>query len=133
MTKKRQLALQRYIDGLKSGFGIDSWTIAVSDESPEDSDAAACVGIDFGRKSAVMGFRADFFEQDPRYQRHVLVHELVHLIHAEEESLIFEILPNHMRPHAGDLFIDVFRQTHEYAIDHLATLVAQFIEPPEFS
>lgn len=130
MNATEHRRLEAYLHDLASRLKITQWTVELDKDvlDPED-DALATIERPFGRKMAYVTVREDFFEATPEHQRHVALHEMLHLLHGESEQLVFESI--HDFSGIGAAFAAAYRLLHEYDIDHLTGLLAETMPLPE--
>jgi hypothetical protein len=132
MTKRQQKAVQRYVDSLLPKLGLTDWCVDVVQDAGEDQaeGALAVCHKHHARRDALIWFREDFCGLVPDFQRRVIVHELLHVVHAPEEQYVFTTLADHLPPKKHALISDTFRLLHEYAVDSLAVAIAPLFPLP---
>ena len=130
MTDKQRKSLMKYLAGLAKQMRLSEWDIFLTADPCEDEHAAtvSCVP---GRKIAHISVSADWFDTEPSKQRHVLVHELIHILADPEFQLIEETLPTMVGSVGYFPFEKAFRNLHEHSVDALASVLAQHFPLPE--
>ena len=131
MTDKQRKGLLRYLAMLARNMGLRDWTLYLRPEPCEDSSHAATVSCVPGRKIANIQVAADWFEQDAAAQRHVLVHELLHVHVDQEFQLIEDALPPLVGQTAYHTFERAYRNLHEHGVDAIASVLAPHFPLPE--
>lgn len=130
MTDKQRKGLLRYIGMLARNMNLADWQIYLSPEPCSNPALAASVSCTPGRKIAHINLAANWFEQDHVSQRHVLVHELLH-IHADQEfQLIEDTLPTLIGSTAYHAFEKAYRNLHEHGVDAIASALAPHFPVP---
>lgn len=131
MTNSQMRSLGRYVSDIAQMLGLDDWKITVHAEEPGDaidgSDAIASVSCTYGRKIASLRLGKDFLNSPPEEQRHVLVHELIHVHMWGVLALVRTTLPKMLGESAYDVLLTALTQQDEHATDALATAVAPML------
>jgi hypothetical protein len=80
MTDPRRQAYLPYVRQLADMMGLKDWVIEIDDDPPFNAGAIATARICEGRKNLILDLSSSFLEKedDRPYQRHTIVHELVH-------------------------------------------------------
>lgn len=130
MTDKQRKGLLRYIGMLARNMNLADWQIYLRPEPTEDSNHAATVSCVPGRKIAHIQLAADWFEQDHASQRHVLVHELLHIHLDQEFQLIEDVVPELIGAAAYLTFEKAYRNLHEHGVDAIASALAPHFPVP---
>jgi hypothetical protein len=80
MTDPRRQAYLPYVRHLADLMGLKDWVISIDDDPPFNNGAIATARICEGRKNLILDLSSTFLEKedDREYQRHTIVHELVH-------------------------------------------------------
>ena len=121
----------KYLGALAKQMRLSEWDIFLRAEPCEDSSHAATVSCVPGRKIANIQLSADWFETEPEAQRHVLVHELIHIHSDHEFQLIEDTLPGQLGSSAYFTFEKAYRNLHEHSVDALASILAPHFPLPE--
>lgn len=87
MNDPDRAELERYVRWMADELGLRDWTLILSHDPPKDEDAGGEIEPRYARKVATVKVAKDFRELTPEYQRHVIVHELLHL-HVEGAAVI---------------------------------------------
>ena len=133
MTKRQYNGLQRYIDRLRPMLGLTDYEVVLKEDPPENA------GNDADHKSipachtSVFRVSPRFFTFDPEYQREIIVHELLHCVHNQPQDQIRHVLPEYLDGNAGNVFVDLWFQSHEYAIDKLYVAISGFFPLPRLA
>lgn len=129
LTDERLRRAAAYFDTLRLALNLAQWTIVVSDEAPQDDDAAASIAPLGTRHFASVRLSAAYHEASPELQRHYAVHELLHCVLdgldgavTDMENAIEETSWRHLRT--------MYMRQAELAIDDLACLLAPFMPLP---
>lgn len=133
MTKRRQRALQRYVDSIRPMLGLSDWEVVVKSEPPDDPSHDASHQSVYGCKLSLLRVSDQFWAYKPDQQREVVVHELLHAVFAAPQDQVRNILPTHLRGRGGVVFRDMWFQAQEYAIDQLAVAIGRHFPLPELS
>ena len=73
-----------------------------------------------------------FFVSGPEFQRHVVIHELLHVLEKPADKLIDNLLCcGSISQAAGDIWCSGYNQTREQFIDTVAALLAPRFPLPE--
>lgn len=119
----RQAYWLAYALALAAPLKILDWRISVLEEVTEAGNAAH-VEIIYGRKIANISLAEDFDNFVPEEQRHMIVHELVH-VHAQPVGSIFQRLTE-SRTEGWLQLVNTF---HTEAVEHLVDVMASIIAP----
>ena len=130
MTNKQRVSIRNYIAFLASHLGLNDWSIRLMPQVCENPNHAATVVCTPGRKIAQVTLAEDWLEQTPEEQRHVLIHELIH-VHADHEfQYIEDTLPTLIGSVAYLPFEKAYRDLHEHAVDALASAMEDHFPVP---
>lgn len=124
LNVKQRKALMAYLGYLAPRLGLSAWDIFLRPEPCENPEHAATVSCIPGRKIANIQVAVDFFDTEPEKQRHVLVHELIHIHVDQEFQLIEDTLPGMIGSVAYHPFQAAFRSLHEHGVDAMASVLA---------
>jgi hypothetical protein len=130
LTDKQRKSLLRYLGGITAYLGLTEWEVRLADEPCEDPSHAATVQCVPGRKIATIQLAADWFTQSPAQQRHVLIHELIHIHTDQEFQYIEDSLPEMIGSMAYFPWEKAYRNLHEHATDALAKALAEHFPVP---
>ena len=130
MTDRQRKSLMKYIAVLAKQMRLSEWDIFLRAEPCENVNHAATVSCVPGRNIANIQVSGDWFDMDPHTQRHVLVHELIH-IHVDREFQLIEALSVMVGSAAFFLFETAFRDLHEHGVDAIASILAPHFPLPE--
>lgn len=127
MPRKDFRRIGRYVRTCANTLMLHDWTIVLVHEAlPADDDAHACVECTYGRKHLAITLGYNFLKQSPEEQRHIIVHELLHVhfndveLPLREGEAAWNLLG---RPAAYVLFHQV-RHAVERGVDGIADAVA---------
>ncbi len=134
MTAEQYRLLQGYVDGLSRMLGLKDWSVNVSDQAPEDTEATAETCPTEGRKHATISLCSGFASLSPEEVRETLVHELPHLHHAAATDVIrIDLWESRAVSHATYATIfGAMRRQMEYAVDGVARAISGFFPLPDW-
>lgn len=130
MNVRQRKMLMRYLGQIAPHLGLSDWDIFLKPEPCENPEHAATVTCIPGRKIANIQVAADFFDAPPVQQRHVLIHELIHIHVDQEFQLIEDVLPPLMGSVGYHPFEKAYRNLHEHGVDALASVLAPHFPVP---
>lgn len=117
-------SLCKWAGAVANDLGLGEFEIkahaAAAGSTLTDEDAIASVSCVYGRKIANISFAETFFLADPEEQRHVLLHELLHVRFWDSHALMESTLPEVMGVPAYKAFFAGLTLVDEHAIDALA-------------
>lgn len=123
MTDKQRLSLVNYVGRLADALGLGEWHLVLHYDSADAGNAAE-VSVVPGRRTAHISLSEDFPTFDPEEQRHVLVHELIHIHLDRIRTYARDTLPEVMGRPAWAAWHVTERDLNEYATDALAAAFA---------
>jgi hypothetical protein len=132
---------ERYLRMLAVHMKLGEWTFDVSSDpaqdialtpgmNPETTQAIADVQATPGRKHALIRLCDDFEKREPEERRYVLVHELVHIHLATVQEMSENDLDDMLGAPAASVWFRSFRRSLEYAVDGIATAMAEKLPLP---
>jgi hypothetical protein len=130
VKKRDRKALGRYCRELADRLELRDWTINIEhaelgNAGTDGERTLADVDTTTGRKLVQVRVCSDFRAFDREKQRHVLVHELVHVhLAALQEQCEYDVADLIGKP-ADAVFCRSFRRNLEYAVDALASALAK--------
>lgn len=127
MTDRQFRSLAKYVIYVAAHIGLRDWTINILREPPDDDGHAATVSCVYGRKIANVRFSVDWMTQTPEEQRHVVIHELLHVHTDGALTLVEETLPTLLGMPAFKAFQEAYRRENEHAVDAIASVIEEFI------
>lgn len=124
LTPKQHRRAVAYIEQLQAEMRLGAWRIEVARtlERTEDNNAHVYIGDE--AHWAILHLDRRFFKLDPEMQRHVLVHELCHLV-VEPAWLAVD---RNTRPRKG--YMRNARPAFEVCVDDFATMLAPHLPLP---
>jgi len=131
VTKRRQQALQRYVNKLRPMLGLRDWEVVVKQEPPDNPSHDASHQSVMGCRLSLIRVADRFWTYTPEQQREVILHELLHCVFAPTQDQIRHILPSHLRGRGGEVFREMWFQSQEYAIDQLSVALGRHFPLPE--
>lgn len=111
-----------YFRVIADRLALKDWQVTIKDEAPADCDHVASVATTEGRKVAGVWLSEEFLKRDGDYQRHTVVHELIHLHHAYVDHLGLR--------HVGDKQRELIKAGLEYMVDGLADAISPMLPLP---
>lgn len=130
MTDRRFRSLCKWASVIASEFGLGDWHITIHESHPGESNtgstAIASVSTVYGRKLAEVTIHPNFFHTDPEEQRHVILHEFLHIHLRQTRELIRSSLPAAIGQFAFDQFFEGYTLLDEHATDALATAIERY-------
>jgi hypothetical protein len=113
--------LMEYIRLIANMMNLRDWTFKILYE-PYSSDhhAGASVECTYGRALASLKFNADFFSYPPEQQRHIVVHELTHVIMHRMDNGYDNTLRQLIGMPALTALREEYNTNMEYAVDAIA-------------
>lgn len=131
MTTAERKRLARYTCRLAVTLGLRDWTLNFPEEEPTDKKAAAAVATVYGRRIASVWFSPDFLDYPPEQQRHIVVHELLHIHLDPIRTLADSTLPAAIGVAGWAIFEPALRERVEHAVDAIADALACALPLPE--
>jgi hypothetical protein len=126
VTPKQRRSLLRYILDIAVHMGLRDWTFSLEAEPCEDAHAAT-IACTYGRKIASICVSQHWMTTAPEEQRHVIIHELVHVHLDSNLTLVEGSLPSQLGASAFSVFREAYRQHNEHATDAIASAIEEFI------
>jgi hypothetical protein len=111
---------------------LNQWTFRMLHEPPDDG-VYASIRPSVGRYNAVMRVERATFTMDPQVARNTWTHEMLHPILEASCQMIEYDLRQVMSPPDHALFCAMYRRTLEFAVDHLASVLAPFMPMPPWA
>ena len=136
MSAPSQEAILDYFEDLASEMRLSDWEFFWNDEAEEDTDdgkALAKVDASYGRKLAWVATFDDLWDLGPSDQRHIFVHELIHLLRWRSWIQVVSQLEDHLAPAAYDMFVENYKMNMEYEVDDMAAVMAINLPLPPWS
>ena len=129
MTDSERRRWQAYFRAIGDLFGLKDWELKVLDEPcGDDADATTrCIG-DY--QQAEVRLHAGFSERPPARQRHVILHELLH-VHLWRLAQELDGPKEELGAAAWNIFWNSFQRREEAAVDAIATAIAPFFPLPK--
>ena len=111
---------------IADAVGLERWWIDISHDAPENPSSYATTFVPHATVNATMYFGDDFFTQSPEKQRWCVVHECLHLLDAERESVIFNSLKSMgaLTSREWDLLSELYTCAQERFTDSVALQLA---------
>lgn len=131
MTTAEHKRLAKYVRRVANALGLHDWTINVLADEPDMAEAGADVHCIYGRRIANIRFAADFALMEPDVQRHIVVHELLHIHFDRALQLCQSALPAVMGAPAYSVFDEALRDHMEHGVDAVADALACAFTLPE--
>jgi len=128
-TGQQRAWLARWLRESADKLLLNNWTLRLWHEPPAD-DAHASVFATTGRVYAAFRFDNAIFEVSPEDARNHLAHELCHVLFEAPTQMIEHDLNGLLADQTLTLFKSAYRRQMEFAIDHLASLVAPLLSLP---
>lgn len=131
MTHAERKRLARYVRTAANTLGLHDWDIRIQDDEPDTKEAWASVSCTYGRRIARIWFSAGFELIDPDEQRHVIVHELLHIHFDRILSQADGSLPGLLGIGAFSMYMAGLRENIEHGVDAVADALAAALPVPE--
>jgi hypothetical protein len=137
-TPRRVASAEQYVRSLADRLGLRDWEIRIDVSQPSDGCAAE-INCYSGQKRAVISpgtvfWTADALVTTPEeirsWQRHTLVHELIHCHLASARETTSSTLEALTRPKAAEALFAAVDLQLEYATDALADVLAPSLPLP---
>lgn len=130
MTPKQQRSLVRWIGDIAETL-IPGWDLNIHIGDPGDpgdlgQPAAASVSCVWGRRIANMNVAPDIVKWRPEEQRHVIVHELIHVVFFGTKLLAERTFRDLVGSMTWDGYEPAAIKTDEDATDAMAKAIAPF-------
>lgn len=126
------VATHAYLDELRPTLGLSDWTVVVDAEPlPVTDGEAANIEILYAQQHATIRLAADFAEQTPAWQRHTLVHELVHCHLAQLTELVADIGQAGLTRSAAAVADAAVAHSVEQVTDRLAIALVDRFDVPD--
>jgi hypothetical protein len=128
-----------YIERLCEEMGLYPYHVLVSRHHPpaadhlSDCDVNAQVDYTFKSRSLLLYLGDPFYEKTPDMQRHILVHELLHVLECDRMACAaaVEEMPG-VSASSYAAWFAMYDRARELHTDHLAFLLAPRYAPPDF-
>jgi hypothetical protein len=127
-TERRRIA--RYIRSLANTLGLRDWTINIQSDEPDTKEAFASVSCVYGRRIAHVWLAHGFEDLDADTQRHVLLHELLHVHLDGVLALSAASLPDLLGLGAYSIYEAALRERVEHGVDAIADALASALPLP---
>lgn len=108
---------------------LNHWTLRLWHEAPED-DAHASVVVTEGRMLASFRFDNSIFEVAGADARSHLAHELAHVLFEPASQMVVHDLHGVLGDQAWRIFKSAYLRQMEFAVDHLAGVLAPLLKLP---
>ena len=132
MTRARLDAIGKYFRWCADTLNLRDWMIVVSHASlAPDDDALACVDATYGRRHATITLSWNFAGLTREEQRHVIVHELVHLLLEPGMARLRKALPQTVGEQTAQVILESVRLDNEYAVDGITDMLAKTFPLPK--
>jgi len=131
MTAAERKRLARYIRTVANTLGLHDWRLDIQEDEPDTKEAWASVSCTYGRRIAQMWLSHGFELLDPAEQRHVIVHELLHIHFDRALSLAESSLPGLLGVGAYSVYLASLRENLEHGVDAVADALAPAFPLPE--
>ncbi len=120
----RRKAWQPYFRMLADVMGLKDWTVEIDDEPPVNQEAYAVARCSEGRKYIIVDLARGFLDADPKTQRMIAVHELLHAHFSHMDFCIEKMISQDQNK--------VHRINLELTVDAVAVAWAEMLPmPPE--
>lgn len=131
MTLNERKRLGKYVRNIANTLGLRDWQLNLMPDEPDTKEAHAAVACTYGRKIASIWFASGFELLEPQEQRHVIVHELLHIHFDRVLTLSSQALPAAMGAPAWGVFDEAMRDHIEHGVDAVAEAIADAFPLPE--
>ncbi len=121
------VAFAAYVAYLCELLEIREWRITLANDPPDNLDAAAEIKCTYGRKVASIKLCREFFSLAPDEQRHVIIHELIHVLTDGLDNVIENGVDTLIGKPAFTVLHEAWNVQLEYLTDHLAYVVEDLI------
>lgn len=111
-----------YVREMANQLGLRDWTVHLM-RVPSDDARAGEIKCTYGRKHACLWVNAGFGEMDPKEQRQVIIHELLHCHFAPAIQMLVDASGNVGKTWVAHLD-GTMRMALEYGIDAIADEIA---------
>jgi len=128
MNKIRRLYWGEYLRELADQLALKDWTV-VTLESPAEDNCVAQSQCTYGRKRISISFQVGFDRLPPEEQRQTCIHELLHAHWGAMDQVIHDT-KNSQNKDWVLRFSDTIHLHHEYGVDALADVLAEFMPMP---
>jgi hypothetical protein len=127
VKKAHRLRIELFLLQAIPHLELADWRIELKDEPAMDG-ADACITPVEGSKLGLLQVSANFFGLTPARQKHVLLHELVHLLVKDVDQAVAMTLPDLLGKPAFHAFYQQYSQHVEVLVDTVAYVVEPLIE-----
>lgn len=124
MTKRQWKSVGKYIRTLADQLWLRDWNLEISHNPADGANALAQVTCTPGRKQAVIELCPNFPNLERAVQRHVLVHELLHVAFSGPHTHTYQALPTLLGEAAWSAYESGYRMAEELATDGVADAIA---------
>lgn len=123
MKAKRFKALATYLRIVADHMELRDWTVALDPHPPAREDCDGFVTITYGQRLAAFRFPLDFDTFPAERVRHVVVHELVHVVLDRVDDVVSNGPPDALGPAAAAILNAQWRVAVEHTTDHLTRVI----------
>lgn len=121
-------AIDDYISYLQLVLEIQDWRIVLLAEYPDGTDVSASIKCVYGQRIAELHLAKGLFDEEPERQRHVIVHELVHILTDGCDNVIDNGLDILLGKPAFTVLKEAFDVQIEYLTDHLTYVINELLD-----
>lgn len=123
LSEKEVPALAKAVRKYADAMGLRDYEFEIMHAPPEDEDAFAKIAVDERRKTGKLWVCHGFRALGADFQRHCLVHELVH-VHVAEMAFVMRTVEDDLGKLRYQPLAANFLRAEERAVDALATVIA---------
>ena len=117
-----------YISYLQLVLEIQDWRIVLLADYPDGTDVSADIKCVYGQRIAELRLAKGFHDEDPVRLRHVIVHELVHILTDGCDNVIDNGLDILLGKPAFTVLKEAFDVQVEYLTDQLAYVIDELLD-----
>jgi hypothetical protein len=130
-TARHYRQLGRYIRHLADvHLELRDWHLTVQHAEPPGGDCHGWCFVTYGRKRAMIRVANDWWDEDPTEQRHIVVHELLHIHLDTLDSFHRNALPELVGRSAAIAAQEDNRERIELIVDVVADALARHLPTP---
>jgi hypothetical protein len=123
LTTPDFVTLSRYVRVYSNAVGLRDWEFEIMHAPPDEAFAYVKVDVHEHRKYAALWFCIEFRRLAAEFQRHCIIHELVH-VHLAEMGFVFRSIREDLGRIHFEALDGSYLRAEEKAVDALTGVIA---------
>lgn len=124
-----QATVERLVKKWQAKLGLDHWEIGIDWDAQCDQEAFMSITRMKSYDRATIEVSPDWGKWSDAETEQRVVHELLHLVLREIDTIVFDHLDGHLSPAEHDIINSAYRHHSEGVVDRLATVLAREQRP----